>query len=146
MKLVFKGRNRKLIAAVRSANEILQMPEFYKQIAAKGKFDNSDIPAAEIAQLIQNFPADVTVLTWWNKLSTANARTNNAKFIEINKAKLRRAKKSIVNTLIHELVHAIDFANGGLDFTHVDNSNDNGEEDNTAPWFIGKIAEDLVNN
>ena len=45
--------------------------------------------------------------------------------------------------MMHEGTHAVDLLNGNWDFTHVDNRND-GEEDNTAPWAIGALAERLA--
>jgi len=41
-------------------------------------------------------------------------------------------------------VHAVDWINGIQDFTHNDNNNDDGAQDNTAPWVIGAIAEAMV--
>tara|TARA_R110000744_G_C19261841_1_gene551456 strand:+ start:159 stop:593 length:435 start_codon:yes stop_codon:yes gene_type:complete len=144
MRLKYLGKNSKLKDAVNTANQILENPEFYSRIREKVDFDNTILSAIEVAKRIENFNTSVEIKTWWNPFGSANAKTGNSNAISINTAKLKRTKKSIVNTLIHEYIHAVDYGNDGkLEFTHVDNEN-NGEEDNTAPWAIGEIAKNMV--
>ena len=146
MRLRYLGKHTKLKTAVTKANEVLGNEDFYHRIQQCSKFDNTKLTPTQIAGTIKAFDQHVNIRTWWNPFSSANAKTGNSKTISMNTAKIkkRRKLKYIVNTLVHEYVHAVDFENGRpLDFTHVDNEND-GEEDNTAPWAIGKIAEDMV--
>ena len=73
-------------------------------------------------------------------------KTGNCSSISINLSKINRKIKvnKIVNTLIHEYVHAVDYGYHSLDFTYVDNSNSNGEGNNTAPWAIENFAFKMV--
>lgn len=145
MRLHYSGRNSKLKSAIRKANEILENPSFYEKIGSRESFDNTTLSPSEIAVRIEEWEHPVQIRTYWNPFGTANAKTGNSKYFTVNTAKLKRSKKSIVNTLVHEYVHAVDFGEDGkLEFTHVDNDNRHGDEDDTAPWAIGEIAKQMV--
>ena len=67
----------------------------------------------------------------------------NGYLIKVNTGKLCRPHADIVDTMIHEMVHAVDFlTNGEWDYTH-DGNNPDGEE-NTPPAVIGDIAEKMA--
>lgn len=139
--LVYEGSNQKVIESVEEANRILQLREFYDRIAAVPRFDNSSYSPQQVSDELHNFDRTIAVQGYWNILSLANASTQTE--ININTAKLRRSKTSIVNTLIHETVHAIDWlTNKAWDYTHDGNSP--AGQDQTAPWVIGALAEGMV--
>lgn len=145
MKLIYQKRNKRIKKAVQSANEVLSNPEFFRSISQLPQMDNTPLSSKEIADLLKNHNQPVYVKRFWRPYSRTNAITAGYKFIKLNSLNLRnRSNKSIVNTIIHEYIHAVDFFDGSLNFTHHDNSNPHGEEDNTAPWRIGKLAEDFV--
>jgi len=151
MKIIYEGHNRKLVEAVFEANNVLINEAFYEKIAAVTSFDNATILPVAISGLIKDYATSVRIDAYWNVFGIANARTVSATLIKINRAKLRRRRgavqnmKSIVNTLIHEYVHCVDLSTGirPLQFTHFNNRN-GGEENGTAPWKIGRIAEFFV--
>jgi len=147
MRIVYRKRNKRLQLAVEKTNEILETSTFYEAVINCKTFDNSKLSPKEIGGLIKDYRDKVYIRTYWNPFGRANAKTGNGTKISVNTAKLRRSKKSIVNTLVHEYVHCVDFGTKNkeelLRFTHYDNRND-GDENNTAPWKIGRIASLLV--
>lgn len=74
----------------------------------------------------------------------ANASTVSADEITVSSIRFSRHLPAAVNTLIHETVHAVDFLNGRLEFTHDGNGAEGQQQ--TAPWVIGAIAERMVVN
>lgn len=148
MKLIFTESQAYIKAAVDKANEILSNPEFYEQIKKIPKFDNTILTPIRISDILREASQEIQIETYWGinpfKPGTCvNARTLSAKLIKVNTRCFSKNLKTAVNTLIHESVHAADFLDGSWDFTHADNRNE-GEEDNTAPWLIGKLAEQFV--
>jgi len=148
MMLIYYDNNITIKLAVSEANKVLQNPLFFKALEILPKFNNTILTPREIAYIIQNSTTEVRIKTYWsvNPLkpwNCVNATTPSFDLIKINTRCFSSYLKTGVNTLIHESVHAADLLNGKLDFTHVDNRND-GEEDNTAPWAIGRLAEKFV--
>lgn len=150
MKLIFKGTEIYIRNAVNEANKILTNPVFYEKIKNLPKFDNTFLSTQEISDIIKNAKQEVEIITHrkfnpFRRKTCVNATTVSDSLIKLNTRCFSTNLVIAVNTLIHESVHAADFLNGNWDFTHVDNSND-GEEDNTAPWAIGALAKDFVEN
>ena len=146
MKLHYRGRNRKIKKAMNIANEILNNPSFFEKISNHEEFDNTkpiDLNPSEISSFLKNHPKKVYVKTYIGKLGV-NAKTKRPTYFRLNRLELRRPTAKIVRTMIHEYVHCIDFSLKEYKFTHKDNNNDNGDEDNTAPWIIGKIAYEMA--
>ncbi|ESU28676.1 hypothetical protein FLJC2902T_12670 [Flavobacterium limnosediminis JC2902] len=139
----YKGTNEKLIRCLAIAERILNGALFYSKIESVESFSGTSVSSSKIASDLKSFRETVTVEGYWNIFGLANAKTGSSELIKINTAKLRRSEGSIVNTIIHEYVHAVDYKDGILDYTHSDNIN-RGEENKTAPWLIGKIAEDMM--
>lgn len=128
-------------AAVAEANRILSDPEFYRKVEACQTFGNTTYSGTAISGEMQRI-GQIEVDDYWNPLSKANAGTVSV--ISMNTAKLKRSHASIVNTLIHESVHATDWnTNAAWDYTHDGNSP--AGQGNTAPWVIGAIGEGFVN-
>ena len=143
MKLKYKGRNRTLIKTSVIANKILNDTSFYNEISAIPKFDNTsptDLKPSDIANLLKTFPKKVYIKTYIAPFG-ANAKTKRSKYFKINLSRLGRKEFEIVRTMIHEFVHCVDFSLKEYKFTHNDNHNEHGDEDNTAPWAIGAISE-----
>jgi hypothetical protein len=144
MKIYYRGRNKRLKRATETANQILSDPIFYEEIGRKERYDNSDLSGFEIAELIKNYSTSVRLKTYWAPTG-ANAKAKYSTYFKINLAftgSRDRTLASLTKTLVHEYVHCVDRGTEpeGFQFTHVDNDNPDGEEDNTAPWFIGAIA------
>jgi hypothetical protein len=148
MKLIFKGSQTNIIDAVNKANEILSNNAFWEQVEKLPQFDNTKLTPAQIADILRTSDQEIQIKTYWSfnpfrPRTCVNATTVSATLIKINTRCFSDDLKTAVNTLVHESTHAADFLDGKWDFTHVDNSND-GEEDNTAPWAIGQLAEKFV--
>lgn len=140
--LNYIGNNKKVKLAIAEANKILSNPDFYKQIEAVNKFDFTDYNGKQIADEIHSLNKAIIVKNYWVPFSKTKAKTLSE--ISINTATLNRPVSSIVNTLIHETVHAVDWlTNNDWDYTH-DGQKADGQE-NTAPWVIGDIAESMAN-
>jgi len=148
MKIKYTRNSRRLKETLNIVNELLNNDDFFTAIKECKSFDNSNLSAKEISDLISNYPIVVSVKTYWNILGFANAKVDSGKQIRVNIAKHKGSLKTRVNTLMHEYVHCVDFGTKeqgqNLRFTHYDNSNDNGEEDNTAPWKIASLTKQLI--
>ncbi len=145
-RIVYKGKKTVLSKAVKEANRLLNDSTFYKNIRSVSSFDSTNYSVAQISREIQTFQGEIQIRSYWNPLGTANAKTLEK--ISVNTSKLNRYKdplknhKDVVNTLIHEYVHAVDYhLDGTFNYSHDFNSE--GQE-NTAPWKIGSIAEDMA--
>jgi hypothetical protein len=148
MKLIFKGSQSNIKVAVDKANEILSNPIFWDQVEKLPQFDNTKLTSAQIADILRKTNQDIQIKTYWSfnpfrPRTCVNATTVSATLIKINTRCFSNDLKTAVNTLVHESTHAADFLDGKWDFTHVDNANQ-GEENNTAPWAIGELAEKFV--
>lgn len=141
VQLQYSGSKRKVSRAVEKANEILAAPAFYEQIAQADPFDFTSFSPGEIADILKS--AGQTIIIKSKLLMPiANASTQSSQLIEVSSLRFSKHLPTAVNTLIHETVHAIDFIDHSLEFTH--DGNESVNQENTAPWRIGKIAENMV--
>lgn len=140
VKLVYTGRLKKIQAAVSKANEILFSPQFYDKIRQQSRFDFTELSPSQIADIMEQADYSIRVESAFKPI--ANASTSSAELITLSSIRFSRHLPTAVNTLVHETVHAIDFLNGELEFTHDGNSS--AGQERTAPWVIGEIAEKMV--
>lgn len=147
--LNYSGSNAEILQSVNKANEIFNNPNFYSQIAQTKSFDSTSFTPAELSELLKNTKIDIRIATyyWVNPIHPkrcVNANTPSSEVIKLNTRCFGGTLAEAVNTLVHEAVHAVDRIDGKLDFTHWSNDNSDGSQDNTAPWVIGAIAEEMV--
>jgi hypothetical protein len=137
VKLYYSGKNAEIKAAVNDANKLLSNPAFYARINAISKFDNTSYSGSQISEEMQNCDS-IEVTDYYKLRSKTNAKTQNK--IKMNKAKLNRSRSSIVNTLIHETIHAIDWRiNKKWDYTHRTQYEE--KPPVSAPYVIAELAE-----
>lgn len=140
VQLEYDGKNDSLILVIAKANRILKSQGFYEKISSFSSFDNSNYTGGKIAKEFKELNHNILVETYWNPFGIANAKTVSV--IKLNSAKLKRDQESILNTIIHEAVHAVDWLNNRQwDYTH-DGNRANGQNQ-TAPWVIGEVAEEM---
>ena len=123
-----------------------ELMNFLDKISEHKGFDMSDAGTDYIADRIMKFrQADlkmkVVIYESLNPFSRAYGYYTKSRpyDVNINSRKLGgRSTESIVNTLVHELIHAID----GLDVKHSYGHGSNSREgkQNTAPYWIGNLA------
>lgn len=138
--LSYKGNNAKIKRAVKRANKILQSDAFYEEIKKVKSFDFSELTGEEVAKLMRD--ANHTIVIKGAFKPIANASTTSSGKIKVSWIRFSKRLATGVNTLIHETVHAIDLMDNKTDFTH--NGNSPKGQERTAPWVIGKIAEDMI--
>jgi len=146
MTVTFPGTEANVVNAVARTNQLLQDAAFFTAIGQHPAFDRSTATPKQIADLLQQSATTITVVLYKSKwpLSKALAYEDH-RFpdkVFINSRRLKRSLGSICATIIHECVHAIDAADENLRFGHGDN-NPNGKE-NTAPYWIGDLAYEMV--
>lgn len=140
IQLHYAGNNQKIIAAVESANKILLSEVFYSELNAIQKFDNTLFTGNDIVKEMQQVKL-IEITEYHKKLTRATARTQDN--ISINTAKLNRDNPDIVNTLIHETIHATDWnINHKWDYTHRTQYEEIPPV--SAPYVIGAIAERIM--
>ncbi|ODB36410.1 hypothetical protein BB427_15845 [Pseudoalteromonas sp. BMB] len=147
MKIVYNGKQQKVIDAVDYVNDLFDEDEFWKAIEDKGTFDYSAYSAKDIAGFMRDKEKIVEVKLYrprWPRHRKTNAYTDpkypNTLFY--NSKKLWRGIGNIVNTIVHEYVHSVDFTedhNSRVDYGHGNQSSSG--KGNAAPYWIGDLAE-----
>lgn len=133
----YGGSNQKLITAVVETNKILNDPAFYAAIDSIKAFDNTTFSGAAITAEMKT-TGRVEVTEYYRRRTRTNAVTLTK--IRMNTAKLNRSTKSIVNTLIHEMIHAVDWRkNNRWNYTHRTQYEE--RPPISAPYVIAKLSE-----
>ena len=86
----------------------------------RSRFDFTELSPAQIADIMEQATYSIRVRSALKPI--ANASTNSADLITVSSIRFSSHLPTAVNTLVHETVHAIDFLNGELEFTHDGNS------------------------
>jgi hypothetical protein len=135
VRLTYTGKIKKVRLAVDKANEILSSEDFYNQIKAYKKFNNSCLSPEIIARLMQESGHEVVVRVTW---LTSSASEYNR--IRVSGWDFGSNLAGGVNVLIYETVNAIDKLYNVLNTADSESYSDK----YTAPWVIGTIAEIMV--
>jgi hypothetical protein len=142
LQLNYSGSNIKIIESVKKANEILADTGFYNQVNAIREFDNTVYSGHQILAEMKSIKT-VEITEYFKRHTRTTAKTQTK--ISINTAKLNRSLASIVNTLVHESIHAADWlVNRHWNYTHKTQYEE--IPPISAPYIIGSIAEGMVNN
>ena len=111
----YNGRIEKVTLATTQANSIIFNTEFHQDIIREKPFHDSNITNAKLVKLINKHKIeDVEVRVykkWWKRFSSELAyfSANDPFTLNINYYKLKgRSAHSVVGSIIHEWVHAID--------------------------------------
>lgn len=125
------------------AQALLRNEEFLREIARQASFDQTSLTPAEVAERMQSSDAKLVVVA--ERIGRRRTRAVAAEdarrpgFVVLSERKLDRTVPSIVNSIVHEAVHCVDRAADDAEFGH-DSNNARGKS-NTAPYFIGDLAE-----
>lgn len=148
--LHYAGNNAKIIEAVAEANRILADPAFYQAIDTMTNIANTTFTAKQIGAEMKAMKV-IEVVRWVPKKerlrlhSKANASTSTN--VGVNYSNLYRDKdpiknrNSIVNTLIHESVHATDWFNHHPHFLYTHYGQQEEYPSVSAPNRIGDLGE-----
>jgi len=134
--LHYSGSLTKVSSAVKKANEILGSSQFYDQIRAYKKFDNSALSPEIISRLLQDSGHQIEVSVNWF-IPTTKTKYNK---ISLSGWEFSSNLPAGVNNLIYETVNSIDCL---YDILNNEN-NPRSSGSLTAPWVIGAIAEVMV--
>lgn len=132
--------------AIILANEVLQNQEFYCRIAAHDAFDMADVSPDIVAELMFETQVRMTVQPYYAINSHLHVDGyddgNCPSAIPLNIWQLNRPAASICNSLIHRCVHAVNEYNSQYSFGH--GRLGAAGAANTAPFWIGALAESMV--
>lgn len=148
-KINYKGSDNNLIKAVDSANSILENDDFHRILSEKLQFDHSNATGAIISNLIKNTKVNAYVELYkstlpWSKVNGYTLPGVKDKiFLNSRKFNNKLNFLGTAATLVHEFIHLVDFENDGYLFHH--EGNDSARKDNTAPYWIDQIAEQILN-
>lgn len=134
--LRYNGKIKKVSNAVAKANEILASEQFYDQIRAYKKFDNSALSPEIISRLMQDSGHQIDVSVNW---LSPNVKTRHNK-ISLSGWDFSSNLATGVNNLIYETVNSVDCLYDILN----NEPNQRSSGSLTAPWVIGAIAEVMV--
>jgi len=146
MQVTYNGSIQILIDAMAKANALLQDNNFYALIARRPGFDFTRATGEQVANSMKNCNLTLQVLTFkkilTRELGYEDPADPTAIHINIAGGKLDRSLGSVVGTYIHESVHAADANDPNLDYPH--NGNGAAGNENTAPYWIGNLAVQLI--
>lgn len=145
MQSEYKGSKTTVIASVEKANGILINDSFYARIALHDDFDFTDETPARIAQWIKESTHTVNVRLYKGRFRSKATAYVDHRFpntLFLNSRKLDRDPLEITNTIIHECVHVVDLEHVGSTFGHA--GNDRNGKGNSAPYWIGSLAERIL--
>ncbi len=139
----YSGKLEKVQAASTCANSLLKDPEFFNAIKTKNRFEMADITPSRIADLMYHSDLSMRIVMY-----IASPRVHsyddchNPDLIFINVFRGDWTISGIVNTIIHQTVHAVNDLHREFSFSHGDR-NILGKE-NTAPYWIANCAEEML--
>lgn len=149
MKIIYYGKKQKILDAVDYINDLFEEQEFWKAISEKESFDYSSYSPTQIADFMKDKEKVVEVKLYrprWPRHRKTNAYTdpNYPNVLFYNSKKLWRSVGNIVNTIVHEYVHSVDFTednNEHVDYGH--GSQSSSGKWSSAPYWIGDLAENF---
>ena len=139
----YRGTLEKMKTAVTCANSLLADPKFYQKIREHQRFDMCDIAPAQLADLIASADIVMRIVMY-----IASPRVHgyddihNPDLVHINVFRSDWTISGIVNTIIHQTIHAVNDIHPDYSFGHGDR-NSPGKE-NTAPYWIANCAEEML--
>ena len=147
MELIFEytGKIELLKEASKKANniksEIIRSLEHSKLT----RFRCSNITPAELSDIIRTSKMKIEIKTYWhwNRNVMGYFDASKPSVININTRSLPRSVSSLVSTLWHEYIHALDASEEHFYFHHGSNYYRPWKED-TAPFYVDAIAERLA--
>lgn len=152
MKIIFNENLAGVKSATDKSNELLKNDEFYKAISDHPNFDLSTASPKIIADLLKKsdlefkveifYPNAFQSIKYRKTFAYTDERFPNTLFL--NFKKLDREIEDIAATIIHESIHALDDAEETYTFGHGNNSPKG--KDNTAPYWIGNLAYQILKN
>ena len=151
LNFVYDGNFPNLRTACGKAVTIVQGDVIWKRALTRDKnFFNATIPSKDIVRFLQECEATITVRDWeagpdWGK-TTAVVNTGMRNIIRCNNKFNKRPIPSLVNTLVHEFVHVVDYFHDGKmtpsQYTHRGQySHKPPENQDSAPYWLGNLAE-----
>lgn len=141
--IIYKGKIKKVREAAERANALLADDSFYRAIAERGTFDMADVPAARVAALIRDTDLEMRVITYIGspRVHGYDDR-DNPDLIHLNIFRADWTLSGIVNTMMHQMVHAVNDLHRAYNFSHGDRTVEGKQF--TAPFWIGNFAEECV--
>ena len=151
MKIIYNGKIQKIIDAVGYVNDLFEDENFWGEISENESFDFSIHTPSEISEFMKNKTDEVIIRLYrprWPRHRRTNAYTDKKypNTLFLNSKKIWRGIGSIVNTIVHEYVHSVDYTEDGssrVDYGH--GSQASSGKSNAAPYWIGDLAEKYFN-
>lgn len=147
MKVKYNGNHEKVKDCVEFINDLFKVELFYISILNKNEpFTHTEYEPSRISHIMKSDDNEIIIKLYKSKnpFTKANAYVSpkHKNTLFLNTRKLWRKRNQLIDTIVHECVHVVDFSeNGQIDFGHGDNYS-KGKE-NSAPYWIGNLAKQL---
>lgn len=147
MKTAYAGSESRIIDACAYVDTLASNSHFWDAIRTHPKFDFTDLTPTEIERRLREANATITVKLWkphFGRYSRTVAVTDSRypRTVFYNQNKLNRGVANIVNTIVHEYVHNVDyFDDGNMQIEYGHGSQSAVGKSNSAPYWIGDLAE-----
>lgn len=144
IRIQYKGYRRNVYAAVDKVNNLLSESSFYQRISMHPYFDRADILPSHIADLMQLSDINMNIDFYYSISPTSKAygydNTLDPTLICLNAWQIDRSIAGISNTIVHACVHAVNSLFPQYSFGH----GTAGNNENTAPYWIGCLSQQLI--
>jgi len=147
MTVIYNGKNEKVNECVEFINDLFGSDLLFDSISSKrDSFTHTEYEPKRISDLMK-MDKNKTIIKLYksrNPFTRSNAYVSpkHKNTLFLNTRKLWRNKQEIINTIVHECVHVVDYSeNGKIDFGHGNNYS-KGKE-NSAPYWIGNKAKEF---
>ena len=148
MELIFEytGKIESLKEASKKADNIKSEIVRSLEHSKITRFRCSNITPAELSDIIRTSKMKIEIKNYWywNRNVMGYFDASKPSVININTRSLPRSVSSLVSTLWHEYIHALDANEKHFYFHHDSNYYELWKED-TAPFYVDAIAEKFTN-
>jgi len=152
MIITFNDEHEKIQIAVQMANMVFENEIFYERIRQVTRFDLSTATPEIIAELIASsrleFKVELFYPSGWRAIkyrkTFAYTDGNYPNTLFLNLKKLDRETEDIAATIVHESIHALD--DECIEYTFGHGNNSSIGKENTAPYWIGNLAYQILKN
>lgn len=149
--LVYNGNDKHIKICTEYANNILLDHAFHKFIIDEvEEFTHTTVNDIYIVEVLKRFISKhltIEVKTYFRRITRATAYFTSSRPFDINVNLAKKNRKedwdenvaSMINTLVHEPIHAIDHWDKDHSYGH--GTNDSGGKALSVPYLVGLLAE-----
>jgi hypothetical protein len=147
IQIQYEGFDNIIQTAVRNVNMVFQSSDIYEAIRKHEKFDQSNVPAGWIADLLETTDLNIQIDFYYSihpfSKTIACDNPKNPGIIYLNRWNTGKPVDVLCNAMVHQCVHAANAVFPQYSFGHEVNCAEG--QENTAPFRIAELAQNIIN-